>query len=94
MAKADPRSPRQQREADIDARFHPITDAMDEITERFNLLAGEQIYMLTAQLLGCIQDAPADVRELFRGAVVQTLLRERDSGRVLRELCLEGQVPK
>lgn len=77
-----------------DERFGPMLSAMDEVTERFNLLAGENIYVLTLLLLGSIQDAPADVRELFRGASVQALLRDRDSGRVLRELCLDGRLPK
>ena len=76
----------------IDARFDPILAAMDEVTDRFNLLAGESIYMLTLLLLGSIQDAPPDIRELFRGASIQALLKEYDSGRVLKELCLDGTV--
>lgn len=77
-----------------DERFGPIMSAMDDATEPFNLLAGENIYLLTLLLLGSIQDAPADIRELFRGSVVQTLLLDRDSGRVLRELCLDGRIEK
>ncbi len=77
-----------------DARFGPMLSAMDEIAERFGLLAGENIYLLTLLLLGSIQDAPADVRELFRGASIQALLRDRDSDRVLRELCLNGWIPR
>ena len=77
-----------------DERFGPLLDAMDEATERFNLLAGENIYLLTLLLVGAIKDAPADVRELFRGAVVQALLLERGAGRVLRELCLDGRIPR
>lgn len=77
----------------VDARFGPLLDAMDDAKERFELLAGENIYLLTLLLLGSIEDAPADIRELFRGAVVQALLKERDAGRVLKLLCLDGQVP-
>lgn len=78
----------------IDVRLDPILAAMDDVTERFNLLAGENIYMLSLLLLGSIEEAPSDIRELFRGAVVQALLKDRDAGRVLHELCLEGKVPK
>ncbi len=77
-----------------DKRFGPMLSAMDDVTERFNLLAGENIYILTLLLIGSIGDAPSDVRELFRGAAVQALLLDRDSGRVLRELCLDGQIPR
>lgn len=77
-----------------DARFGPLLSEMDALKDRCDLLAGEQIYLLTLLLLGSISDAPADVRELFRGAAVQTLLVEHDSGRVLRELCLEGRLPR
>lgn len=77
-----------------DKRFGEMFSEMDAAAERHNLLAGENIYIMTLILLGSIQDAPADVRELFRGAAVQTLLRERDSGRVLRELCLDGRLPR
>lgn len=76
----------------VDARFDPILAAMDVVTDRFELLAGENIYMLAVLLLGSIEDAPSDIRELFRGAVVQALLKDRDSGRVLRALCLEGRL--
>jgi hypothetical protein len=75
-----------------DSRFGPMLSEMDDIKDRHDLLAGEQIYMLTLLLLGSIQEAPADVRELFRGAAVQTILRDKDSGRVLRELCLDGRI--
>ncbi len=77
-----------------DKRFGPMLSEMDDLKDRHDLLAGEQIYMLTLLLLGSIQDAPADVRELFRGASVQTLLMDRDSGHVLRELCLDGRIAK
>lgn len=75
-------------------RFGELLSAMDEVTERFDLLAGENIYLLTLLLVGSIKDAPADVRELFRGAAVQALLLERGSGRVLRELCLDGRISR
>lgn len=77
-----------------DQRFGPLLSEMDEAKERHDMLAGEMIYLLTLLLLGSIQDAPEDVRELFRGATVQTLLMDRDSGRVLRELCIDGLVQK
>lgn len=76
------------KEAD-DARFGPMLSEMDEITERHDLLAGENIYLLTLLLIGSIGDAPADVRELFRGAVVQAILRDKGASSVLRALCLE-----
>lgn len=76
----------------VDARFEPVFGAMEDAIERFEILAGENIYMLTLLLLGSIEDAPADVRELFRGAVVQALLKERDAGRVLKLLCLDGKI--
>ncbi len=76
------------------ARFGPMLDEMDALTDRHNLLAGEQIYLMTLLLLGSIQDAPADVRELFRGAAVQSLLREPDAGRVLRLLCVDGRIER
>ena len=82
-----------ERDAD-DARFGPMLDEMDKATTRFNLLAGENIYLLTTLLLGSIQDAPADMRELIRGAAVQALLRERGAGRVLRDLCLDGKITR
>ncbi len=85
--------PKRSRDA-IDARFGPICDAMTEASQRHNLLAGENIYLLTMLLLGSIEDAPSDVRELFRGASVQALLKERDAGRVLRLLCLEGELSR
>lgn len=75
-------------------RFGLLLSAMDEARERFNLLAGENIYLLTILLIGSISDAPADVRELFRGAAVQALLLDRGAGRVLRELCLDGRLPQ
>lgn len=77
-----------------DERFGPMLSAMDEAKERFDLLAGENIYLLTQLLLNSIQDAPVDVRELFRGAAVQALLLDRGAGRVLRELCLDGRLPE
>ena len=84
---------KQLKDAD-DERFGPMLSAMDEITEKFNLLAGENIYLLTLLLIGSISDAPADVRELFRGASVQALLLDKGAGRVLRELCLNGRIPE
>lgn len=83
-----------QLKAEDVKRFGPMLSRMNELTEEHGLLAGENIYLLTLLLLGSIQDAPDDVRELFRGAAVQALLRERDSGRVLRELCLDGRLPR
>lgn len=80
--------------AEDEKRFGPMLSAMDDITERFDLLAGENIYVLTLLLVGSIADAPADVRELFRGAVVQALLLDRGAGSVLRALCLDGRIPK
>lgn len=77
-----------------DERLGPLLSEMDKLTERFNLLAGENIYMLTLLLIGSIKDAPADVRELFRGAAVQAILLDRGAGLVLRELCLDGRLPR
>lgn len=77
-----------------DERFGPMLSAMDEVTDRFGLLAGENIYLLTLLLIGSIKDAPAEIRELFRGASVRALLLDRDAGSVLRELCLDGRLPK
>jgi hypothetical protein len=77
-----------------DERFGPLLSEMDELAEKHNLLAGENIYLLTLLLIGSIKDAPADVRELFRGAAVQALLLDRGAGRVLRELCLDGRLPR
>lgn len=84
---------KQLKDAD-DKRFGPMLSEMDAISERHDLLAGESIYLLTLLLIGSIRDAPEDVRELFRGAAVQALLLERGAGRVLRELCLDGRIPK
>jgi hypothetical protein len=90
-----PMIPPEKRPNDpIDARFGPMLAEIDVVTERHGLLAGESIYLLTLLLLGCIQDAPADVRELFRGASVQALLGERGSGHVLEQLCLDGKMPR
>ena len=69
-----------------------MLSAMDEVTERFGLLAGENIYVLTLLLIGSIADAPSDVRELFRNASVQALLLDRGAGRVLRALCIDGRI--
>ena len=81
-----------ESKAKDEERFGPMLSAMDDITERFDLLAGENIYVLTLLLVGSIADAPSDVRELFRGAVVQALLRERGAGTVLRALCIDGEI--
>ncbi len=77
-----------------DERFGPMLSEMDALTERYNLLAGESIYLLTLLLIGSITEAPKDIRELFRGAAIQALLLDRGAGRVLRELCLDGRLPK
>jgi len=81
-----------ESKAQDNERFGPMLSAMDDITERFNLLAGENIYILTLLLIGSIADAPADVRELFRGAAVQALLLDRGAGTVLRALCIDGRI--
>jgi hypothetical protein len=85
---ADPHVPVDQ----INARFYPIFADMERAVQRHDLRAGENIYILTVLLLGSIQDAPADIRELFRGAAVQALLRERGAGGVLKALCLDGKI--
>ena len=77
-----------------DERFGTMLSEIDVISDRHGLLAGESIYVLTLLLIGCIQDVPADVRELFRGACVQAMLLDRGAGRVLRALCLDGKLPE
>lgn len=69
----------QLKEAE-DARFGPMLSAMDDVTERFNLLAGENIYILTLLLLGSIADAPSDVRELFVGQSCKRCYENADQG--------------
>lgn len=75
-----------------DEWLYPILEDMDRAVDPHNLKAGENIYMLTLLLFGSIQDAPSDIRELFRGAAVQLLLREKGSGDTLRMLCLDGRL--
>ena len=77
-----------------DEWLHPVLADMELAISRHNIKAGENIYMLTMLLFGSIQDAPADIRELFRGAAIQILLREKGSGDVLRALCLDGRLSR
>ena len=79
---------------EVDARFHPILEAIDEITARFDVLAGEQVYMLTVVLVGCIDGAPPDVRDLFTDAVIAALRLKAGALRRLEDVCLRGTVPR
>ena len=66
----------EQRRTEVDARFGPVLDALDVAVKPFDLNSGENIYMITVWLFGCIEDIPVDVRELFRNAIVQLLLMD------------------
>lgn len=76
----------------MDARLDAVMADLDKAMAPHDIKAGEQIYMLSLLLVGSIEGAPAEIRELFRGAVVGLLLREPQSGLVLKALCLDGRI--
>lgn len=78
---------------EIDARLGPVLEAFDRTTAQFDLKAGESIYMLALTLWGSIQEAPEDIRDLFRARVIEALHDNRPAGfRRLQRLCFDGKI--
>lgn len=78
----------------LDDRFIPICEAFDAAKEPFDLLAGENIFLLTLLLIGSINDAPEDIRGTVREHIVDALNRKQGAGERLKGLCLRGEVSR